>query len=102
MSTMPEAAGGVFIADNISNPKRYYYYISYISPVGPGGYFYNGSKHPLDPVVFEESRKKIAGEFSVQMMKVGGGFMPPDAIVYVSLTELPIEVAKARWPKDFE
>ena len=84
------------------NLGRHYYYIAFQTPLGLGGLFYNGDQHPLHPEAFEKRRKEIATDLSVQALKAGVPMIATDAIVYLGLVELPLDVAKARWPKDFE
>jgi hypothetical protein len=75
-----------------------YFHIAFNTPFGPGTYFYRGDNHPFMPKEYDERTEKIASNLSIQYAKN----ISPTAIIYTSIIELPLEVAKARWPEDFE
>jgi hypothetical protein len=75
-----------------------YYHIVFSSPLGFNTFFYRGKEHPLMPEVYLERTKKLATQISLK----SGQIIPDEAIAYISIHELPIEVAKARWPEDFK
>jgi hypothetical protein len=75
-----------------------YYHIVFNTPFGPGTFFYKGEQHPLMPNVYQQRTGSLASQFSLKT----GSFVAPEAIEYIALHELPIEVAKARWPEDFK
>jgi hypothetical protein len=74
-----------------------YFHIAFNTPFGPGTYFYRGDNHPFMPKEYDERTEKIASNLSIQYAKN----ISPTAIIYTSVIELPLEVAKARWPEDF-
>ena len=87
---------------------RHYYYISFVAPITSqggetyaqyGGFFYNGDKHPLHPEPFKERTEKLAKQLTILS---GGIVVPAGAITFISIYQLPEEVAKERWPQDFE
>jgi hypothetical protein len=49
------------------------------------------------PKAYEESTGKLASKLNIQYATN----VSPAAITYASVNELPLEVAKARWPEDF-
>jgi hypothetical protein len=75
-----------------------YYHIAFWTPMGAGTLFYRGKEHPLMPDAYKEKVTSLIGQLNI---KCGQSF-PPEAVVYTSLHELPLEVAKARWPEDFK
>jgi hypothetical protein len=74
-----------------------YYHIAFNTPFGPGTFFYRGTEHPLMPKPYQERTEKLASQLSIQYATN----VAAAAVVYMSITELPAEVAKARWPEDF-
>jgi hypothetical protein len=83
--------------DTKENKAVKYYHIAFSTPFGPGTYFYRGESHPFMPKEYDERTEKIASNLSIQYAKN----ISPTAIIYTSVIELPLEVAKARWPEDF-
>jgi hypothetical protein len=76
----------------------YYFHISFSSPFGFGTFFYKGKEHPLMPEVYKDRTKKLADDVYYQTKQL----IRPEAIVFIGLHELPLEVAKAKWPEDFK
>ena len=74
-----------------------YFYIPFASPFGFSSYFYRGEKHPLDPKTYAEKTKMLADQYFIKFHQL----INPSDITFLSLTELPREVAKAKWPEDF-
>jgi hypothetical protein len=75
-----------------------YYHIVFSTPFGFGTLFYRGEGHPLMPNAYQQRTGSLASQCSLKM----GNFVAPEAIAYISLHELPLEVAMARWPEDFK
>src|ERR1039457_59951 len=75
-----------------------YYHIVFSTPFGFGTLFYRGEEHPLMPNAYQQRTGSLASQCSLKM----GNFVAPEAIAYISLHELPLEVAMARWPEDFK
>jgi hypothetical protein len=75
-----------------------YYHIAFNTPLGPGTYFYRGESHPFMPKEYDERTSKLANSLSIQYAKQ----ISPTSIIYMSVIELPIDVARARWPEDFK
>jgi len=74
-----------------------YYHIAFNTPFGPGTFFYRGEGHPLMPNTYIDRTSGIASKLSLQYATN----VAPEAVVYMAIDELPIEVARARWPEDF-
>ena len=66
--------------------------------MGFGGIFHRSDKHPLDPDSFKERKESIATTYAIKT----GENIPVDSVVFLSILELPKDVAKARWPEDFK
>ena len=75
-----------------------YFHVIFSSPFGFNTFFYRGEQHPLMPDVYNERTKKLAMQISL----MAGRPISNEEIAYIALHELPIEVAKARWPEDFK
>jgi hypothetical protein len=76
----------------------FYYYISIWTPIGYSGLYYRGNLHPLHPKAMCSQQKDIATKYSLR----SGERIPPEAVTYICLHELPMDVAKELFPKDFE
>lgn len=87
------------MAQTPAQARMFYYYIAYLTPLGPNSFYYRGDKHPLHPEALEAERKRIATELSLITIK-HGGIVPTETIVYTFLMELPIDVANAKWPEE--
>ena len=75
-----------------------YYHIAFASPFGFGTLFYRGEENPLEPETYKKRTEMLASQFCIKYAQ----HVPAEAITYISVNELPIEVAKARWPEDFK
>lgn len=78
--------------------SRYFYHISIATPLGFGTIFHNDTRHPLHPDMYKERTEKLASELTIR----SGTRISPDMVTFVSMTEIPEEVAKIRWPDDFK
>lgn len=81
----------------MNNEQRYYYYIVVGSPIGNAVYFYRDTKHPLDPNAMINHQMSLARSVQLKTKQI----VRPEEIYWLSLVELPAEVAKERWPEDF-
>jgi hypothetical protein len=74
-----------------------HYYIAFSSPCGFGTLFYRGKEHPLAPNAYADRINGLANKINIKF----GAQIMPESIVYLNIVELPLEVAKERWPEDF-
>ena len=75
-----------------------YFYIHFQTPAGPGADFIRTKTHPLHPDFYNNWARMIAGQVAL-VTKV---LIKPEEVIIDFLYELPEEVARARFPKDFE
>ena len=78
-----------------------YLYCCWITPSGPVSMFYRGEEHVLAKAPFDNARRDILRAITQKT----GQIMPDQAMDMIALQnviELPLEVAKERFPNDFE
>ena len=80
--------------------KKYqYYYVTFLTPnTLPGATFIRDTEHPLHPEVLANVTQYLA----TQVGLVTGQITDAGSVVITNVIELPLSVAKAKWPKDFE
>lgn len=77
----------------------HYYYLTVAAPGAMMAMFYRGPQHPLHPEGLEQVQQDAGRQLTVLKR---GQLVDPRAVSITWLYELPGDVAKARWPQDFE
>jgi hypothetical protein len=76
-----------------------YFFVTFLTPIGPGAEFFRSELHPLHP----EAMSKITAKVARGVTKATGGQLCPQGAIFIQgAQELEPEVAVARFPKDFE
>jgi hypothetical protein len=76
-----------------------YFYVNVATPWGAGSKYIRAEKHPFHPETELAIQEEVARGITRQ---AGGQLIKPEVVSLVSAFELEEEVARARWPKDFE
>lgn len=74
-----------------------FYYISYLTPLGPGATFVGMEDHPLSKRGMSMFQTDIGHKASLKTQVL----VRPEEVFLQSFIELPEEVAKERFPRDF-
>ena len=75
-----------------------YYYITFITPVGPGARFWRTG---AGDVFLPEEYGRFTTDVARQATLSRGQIVPPEHVLLQTVIQLPDEVARARWPQDF-
>jgi len=74
-----------------------YFYVTFMSPAGPGAMFFKGEQHPLHKDQMIKFATNVARRIGMQT----GNVLLPESINILGVIPLPEDVAKSHFPADF-
>lgn len=74
-----------------------YFYVTFTCPVGPGAMVFRGQRHPLHKEEMTKFCTAVARRIGLQT----GNILPPEAVNFLAVLEMPPEVAASHFPQDF-
>lgn len=74
-----------------------HFYVTFLSPAGPGAMMFRGKQHPLHKDEMTAFTTSVVRRIGLQT----GNVLPPEAVLFLAVLELPPDVAASHFPKDF-
>lgn len=74
-----------------------YFYVTFLSPAGPGAMIFRGNNHPLHKAEMTAFTTNVARRIGLST----GTLTAPEAVLFLAVVEMPPDVAASHFPQDF-